>query len=384
MQILNRYIEDRLRKAIQPNKVIVLLGPRRVGKTVLLEKIISDIDKPYLLYNGEDILTAQALQRRSIIHYENILAGKQVLIIDEAQKIPEIGKILKLMVDSIKGLEIIVTGSSAFDIARYMGEPLTGRKKTYHLFPFSELEYQQVESVIEREERMRHRLVFGNYPELIHLSTNAEKAEYLQEILNTYLFKDILVFENINNSEKILELLQLIAFQIGSEVSYNELSNKLGLSRNTVEKYLDLLSKVFIIFKVKGFSRNLRKEIVKNSKWYFYDNGIRNALIGNLNPINLRNDIGQLWENYAISERKKKQFYRGTLVYNYFWRTYDQQEIDWVEDRGGSLYAYEFKWNEKRKSKVPIAWKNAYPDAQFEIITPSNFHNWLEEKDENY
>jgi len=384
MLILNRHIENRFKKAIQPNKVIVLLGPRRVGKTVLLEKIISEIDKPYLLLNGEDILTAQALQRRSVIHYEKLLEGKKLLIIDEAQKVPEIGKILKLIVDSIKGIEIIVTGSSAFDIARNTGEPLTGRKKTYHLFPFSELEYQQTETIIERQERLRDRLIFGNYPELIHLNTNTEKIEYLQEILNTYLFKDILVFENINNSEKILKLLQLIAFQVGSEVSYNELSNKLGLSRNTVEKYLDLLSKVFIIHKLGGFSRNLRKEVVKNSKWYFYDNGIRNAIIGNLNPIDLRNDIGQLWENYAVSERKKKQFYRGTLVYNYFWRTYDQQEIDWIEDRGGSLYAYEFKWSEKRKNKIPGGWKNAYPDAQFETITPSNFHEWLEEKDEYY
>jgi len=384
MLILNRHIENRFKKAIQPNKVIVLLGPRRVGKTVLLEKIISEIDKPYLLLNGEDILTAQALQRRSVIHYEKLLEGKKLLIIDEAQKVPEIGKILKLIVDSIKGIEIIVTGSSAFDITRNTGEPLTGRKKTYHLFPFSELEYQQTETIIERQERLRDRLIFGNYPELIHLNTNTEKIEYLQEILNTYLFKDILVFENINNSEKILKLLQLIAFQVGSEVSYNELSNKLGLSRNTVEKYLDLLSKVFIIHKLGGFSRNLRKEVVKNSKWYFYDNGIRNAIIGNLNPIDLRNDIGQLWENYAVSERKKKQFYRGTLVYNYFWRTYDQQEIDWIEDRGGSLYAYEFKWNEKRKNKIPGGWKNAYPDAQFETITPSNFHEWLEEKDEYY
>jgi len=384
MLILNRHIENRFKKAIQPNKVIVLLGPRRVGKTVLLEKIISEIDKPYLLLNGEDILTAQALQRRSVIHYEKLLEGKKLLIIDEAQKVPEIGKILKLIVDSIKGIEIIVTGSSAFDITRNTGEPLTGRKKTYHLFPFSELEYQQTETIIERQERLRDRLIFGNYPELIHLNTNTEKIEYLQEILNTYLFKDILVFENINNSEKILKLLQLIAFQVGSEVSYNELSNKLGLSRNTVEKYLDLLSKVFIIHKLGGFSRNLRKEVVKNSKWYFYDNGIRNAIIGNLNPIDLRNDIGQLWENYAVSERKKKQFYRGTLVYNYFWRTYDQQEIDWIEDRGGSLYAYEFKWSEKRKNKIPGGWKNAYPDAQFETITPSNFHEWLEEKDEYY
>ena len=384
MLILDRYIENHIKSAIQPNKVIVLLGPRRVGKTVLLNKLLENINKPYKFLNGEDILSIQALQRRSVLHYKNLLEGKRLLVIDEAQKIPEIGKILKLMVDSIEGLEIIVTGSSAFDITRYTGEPLTGRKKTYHLFPFSELEYQQIEDFIERQEQLRHRLIFGNYPELIHLNSNKDKVKYLREILNSYLLKDILTFENINNSEKILKLLQLVAFQIGSEISYNELATQLGLSRNTVEKYLDLLSKVFIIHKVGGFSRNLRKEISKNSKWYFYDNGIRNALIANLNPLDLRNDIGQLWENYAISERLKKQFYRETLVYNYFWRTYDQQEIDWIEDRGGKVYAYELKWNEKKKHRVPKAWKNNYPDSEFKTVSPSNFHDWINESDENY
>ncbi len=377
MQIIDRVIEKLLKKSIQPNKVIVLLGPRRVGKTVLLNKLIAKIDKPFLFINGEDLLTTQFLQRRSILHYKNILGEKKLLIIDEAQKIPEIGNILKLMVDHIQGLEIVVTGSSAFDISRYTGEPLTGRKKTFYLFPFSELEYDQLENYIEKQERLRQRLIFGNYPELIHLQDNNSKVKYLQELLNSYLLRDILTFENIKNSDKILKLLQLIAFQIGGEISYNELATQLGISRNTVEKYLDLLSKVFIIHRVGGFSRNLRKEISKNSKWYFYDNGIRNALIANLNPIDLRNDVGQLWENYAISERIKMQNYSGMLVYNYFWRTYDQQEIDWIEDRGGKLHAYEFKWNDKKKVKIPSAWANAYPNSAFKTINPNNYMEWL-------
>ncbi len=380
---VTRTIEKSLLQSLQPNKVIVLLGPRRAGKTVLLEKLIDKIEKPYLLMNGEDVLSIQSLERRSAIHYKNLLQGKRVLIIDEAQKIPNIGKILKLMVDEIKDLEIIVTASSAFDISRYTGEPLTGRKKRFHLFPFSELEYSQLEPRHENSEHLRHRLIYGNYPELIHLPDNRSKTEYLQELLNSYLLKDILTLENIRNSDKILKLLQLIAFQIGNEISYHEIATQLRISRNTVEKYLDLLSKVFVLHKVGGFSRNLRKEISKSNKWYFIDNGIRNVLIANLNTIDLRNDVGQLWENYIISERIKMQYYMGMLVYNYFWRTYDQQEIDWIEDRGGKLYAYEFKWNEKKKSKVPVAWKATYPHSEFEVITPSNYLRWIDNTNEH-
>lgn len=380
MQIFHRTIEEKILEALQPNKVIVLLGPRRVGKTFLLNRVIQHLDEPYLLMNGEDLITTQTLERRSIVHYKNILADTKLLIIDEAQKIPEIGKILKLMIDEIQGLKIIVTGSSAFDVNRYTGEPLTGRKKTFHLFPLSEKELSQKESFLEKQEQLRHRLIFGNYPELTHIESTEEKVKYLKEIVNSYLLKDILTFENIQNADKLLKLLQLIAFQVGGEISYNELATKLGMSRNTVEKYLDLLSKVFIIHRVGGFSRNLRKEVAKNQKWYFYDNGIRNAIIANLGPINLRNDIGQLWENYVISERIKKQFYSNMLVYNYFWRTYDQQEIDWIEDRGGHLFAYEFKWNEKRKTTSPKAWEKGYPKATFNVINKVNYLEWLNEQ----
>ena len=375
--LLKRSIEDQVFKNLIPNKVVVLLGPRRVGKTVLIHQIIDQLTEPYLLLNGENMDSRKILAHRSTQNYLNLLGSKRLLIIDEAQKIADIGEILKLMIDEIVGLKILVTGSSAFDINKYTGEPLTGRKKTFNLFALSEEELDQTEDIIQRAANLKQRLIYGNYPELIHLPDKEDKRDYLQELVNSYLLKDILEFENIRNSDKIFDLLRLIAFQIGSEVSYNEIGRQLSMSKNTVEKYLDLLSKVYILHSVSGFSRNLRKEIVKGKKWYFYDNGLRNVLIGNMNPIELRNDIGALWENYMISERLKYQKYRRMLVYNYFWRTYDQQEIDWIEDRGGVLYGYEFKWNPKRKVKKPVAWANAYENSEFEIVNSENYANWI-------
>lgn len=377
MRYLNRIIESQIIESLIPNKVIVLIGPRRVGKTILIEQIIEKIETPYLLLSGEDFTVVELLSRRTVQNYLNLLQGKRLLIIDEAQKIPAIGNILKLMIDQIKGLKIIVTGSSAFDINNFTGEPLTGRKISYNLFALSEQELDQSETIFEKKDNFHKRLVYGNYPELLQLNTNEKKEEYLREMVNSYLLKDILAFENIRNADKIFDLLRMIAFQIGSEVSLQELGKQLEMSKNTVEKYLDLLSKVYVIHKVKGFSKNLRKEVTKNSRWYFYDNGLRNTIIANLNPINFRDDLGKLWENYIVSERIKYQRYNKMLVNNYFWRTYDQQEIDWVEERGGKLYGYEFKWNPKRDPKVPSAWRKNYEDAAFEVINPNNYLEWI-------
>jgi len=335
------------------------------------------LEEPYLLLNGEDLDTRTKLEHRSKQNYLHLLGSKRVLLIDEGQKIPEVGKVLKLIVDEIEGIRIVVTGSSAFDFNKYTGEPLTGRKKDFNLFALSESEFSQIENPIEKIGNLKQRLVYGSYPELVNIPDETDKREYLQNLVNSYLLKDILEFENIRNSDKIFKLLRLIAFQIGGEVSHNELGSQLSMSKNTVEKYLDLLSKVYIIYPVLAFSRNLRKEIAKGKKWYFFDNGIRNILIGNMNPIEMRNDIGQLWENYIISERIKYQNYQRMLVYNFFWRTYDQQEIDWVEDRGGKLYGYEFKWNSKKRSKEPIAWKKGYPESEFHIINKDNYLEWL-------
>lgn len=377
MKLIKRIIEDQVLKSLTPNKVIILLGPRRVGKTILIKQVIEKLEEPYLLLNGEDFTVLEILARRSVQNYKNILGDKRVLLIDEAQKIPEIGKILKLMIDEIEGLKILVTGSSAFDIDKFTGEPLTGRKKTYNLLSLSEQELDQVENIIEKKDNLRLRLIYGNYPELLHLNDLEDKSEYLKEIVNSYLLKDILAFENIRNSDKILNLLRLIAFQIGGPVSNTELGGALGMSKNTVEKYLDLLSKVFVLHRVGGFSRNLRKEISKSNRWYFYDNGLRNILIANINPIELRDDIGKLWENYVISERLKYQRYNKMVVNNYFWRTYDKQELDWLEEREGKLFAYEFKWSPKRKPKAPAGWTKNYPDSEFKVINRDNYLEWV-------
>lgn len=372
-----RSVRAQIEKYLKPNKVVVLLGPRRVGKTFLIQQLLNETREPFVLLNGEDIATRELFSRRSKVALEKIVNGKSFLIIDEAQKIPDIGNALKLMIDTISGLKILITGSSAFDVENYTGEPLTGRKMTFKLYGISEQELSEVTAVINRVDQLHSSLIYGNYPEILKMNTDEEKHLYLRELLNSYLLKDILTFETIQNSDKILDLLRLIAFQVGSEVSIPELSKSLQLSRNTVDKYLDLLTKVFIIIKVSGFGRNMRKEVVKSHKYYFLDNGIRNILVGNLNPIGLRNDIGILWENYMVSERIKFQSYSNMLVYNYFWRTYDQQEIDWIEDRGGGLHAYEFKWNVNKKVKKPGAWGAAYPDARFEVVNPENYDDWL-------
>ncbi len=376
MEKLVRDLTQIVIKKLQPNKVVIVFGARRVGKTMLVKEILQHINEPVLYLNGEDINVHTKLANSSIENYKQLLGSNRFLYIDEAQKIPEIGLKLKLMVDEIEDLKIIISGSSSFDINKDAVEPLTGRKYTFNLFAFSENEFNQVENKIEKIDKLKERLVFGNYPELLHLPDKGDKKDYLNELISSYLLKDILAYENIKNSQKIFNLLRLIAFQIGSEVSHQELGKQLGISKNTVEKYLDLLSKVFILTKVEGFSRNLRKEKTKNARWYFLDNGIRNAVIANFNPLDTRNDIGALWENYMVTERLKYQEYNRISSNNYFWRTYEQQEIDWVEEREGALFGYEFKWKES-KVKVPTQWQKAYPDATFEVINNDNFENWL-------
>lgn len=273
---------------------------------------------------------------------------------------------------------MIATGSSVFDLSNKLGEPLVGRQRTIQLFPIAQSELNSIQDYISTKAKLEERLIYGSYPELFHLKTYDEKANYLEELVSSYLLRDILAFNGIKKSDKLIKLLQLIALQVGHQVSIDELASNLqGISRNTVESYLDLLEKVFVIYKVGGFSRNLRKEVVKSNKWFFYDNGIRNALINNFNPLNLRTDTGQLWENYLMSERKKVNSYAQRRIKTYFWRTYDQQEIDLIEEKDGKLSAYEFKWSSNKKSKVPAAFKTAYPDAEFEVISQDNFLKFI-------
>lgn len=379
---VQRFLFKKIAAAAVPGKVMLLVGARRTGKTFFIRQLMAKWDKSKcLLLNGEDIIVQQQLRNRSVAHYKSLTAGYKYIIIDEAQKVPEIGLILKLMVDEIKGIRIIVTGSSVFDLKNKLGEPLTGRKKDFMLFPLAQLEYNQVENKIQMHQHLDDKMIYGCYPELLHLKTNKQKQEYLQEIVSSYLYKDILVMENLRSPDKIIDLLKLIAWQIGKEVSLEELGRNLQMSKNTVEKYLDLLTKVFVLFKVQGFSRNLRKEIVKTKRWYFYDNGIRNAVIANFQSLNMRDDKGMLWENYMAAERLKFQHYHAMAVNNYFWRTHDMQEIDWIEERNGRLYGYEFKFTEpSRKLNAPKAWKENYAAASFKVIHRKNFEEFILKK----
>ena len=374
-----RAIFDEFKQKVRPQKVLILLGARRVGKTEFITKYLKNYaSNEYLLLNGEDQKTVDAFQNRSVDNYKRILGKQKLLVIDEAQKIPEIGQKLKLIVDEIKGISVIVTGSSVFDLSNKLGEPLVGRENTIRLFPLAQLEFKQHENYIDTIGKLEERLIFGGYPELEQYTEWTEKANYLEGIVNSYLLRDILEYGGIKKADKIMDLLRLIAFQVGKEVNIEELASSLkGISRNTVESYLDLLSKVFIIYKVSGFNRNLRKEVTKMSRWYFYDNGIRNAVIRNFNNLNFRMDKGELWENYLMAERIKYNSYNNKRVNSYFWRTYDQQELDLVEEDAGILRGYEFKWNSRKKAKIPGGWKNSYPDAEFHVVNPDNYLDFI-------
>lgn len=373
---IKRELQEKIEVRLTAGKAVLLFGPRRVGKTMLIGEILRKFPERKLVMNGEDSTTLALLSDRSIANYSNLLNNIDLLVIDEAQSIPDIGKILKLIVDEIPGIKVIASGSSSFDLLNKTGEPLTGRSYSFHLFPISQTELSQTENRLETMRNLETRLVYGSYPEVINISDNILRKEYLTELVNAYLFKDLLSLDGIRNAWKLRDLLALLAYQIGNEVSLTELGTQLGLSKNTVEKYLDLLSKVFIIHRMGGYSSNLRKEITKNAKWYFYDNGIRNSLIGNFNPLSVRQDVGQLWENYIIAERMKQKHYRSELTGFYFWRTYDGQEIDLVETNADSINAFEFKWKEK-KVKVPGGWQKAYPQAEFTVIHPENYLNWI-------
>lgn len=374
------YIEqiqlENLRRLAAPGKVVVIYGARRTGKTTLLKEFLKGTDAPNLLVSGEDIAVQGYLSSRSVDKLKAFIGTVSMLVVDEAQKVPDIGLNLKLIVDHIPGTMIVATGSSAFDLARSVGEPLTGRKFTLNLFPLSQIEIGRIEQRHQTDANLENRLVYGSYPEIVLMQDNLGRERYLKEIVSSYLYKDILELDGVRHSAKISRLLQLIAFQIGKEVSYPELATSLGLSRNTVERYLDLLEKAFVIRKVIGFSRNLRTEITRNCRYCFFDNGIRNALINNFNPLELRDDVGMLWENYLVVERMKKQEYIGPSANNFFWRTYSRNEVDLVEEREGRLFAYEMKWG-KTRPRPPGEWRTAYPDASWEVITRDNYLSFI-------
>lgn len=376
MEPVKRILQNRIAARIESNKVILIFGARRVGKTILMRELIKEFEGKTLLLNGEDYDTLALLEERSISNYRHLLDGVDLLAIDEAQNIPEIGPKLKLIIDEIKGIRVIASGSSSFDLLNKAGEPLVGRSTQFHLTPFSQKEIAQTETALETRQNLESRLIYGSYPEVVTMDSFERKTDYLRDIVGAYLLKDILAIDGLKNSGKMKDLLRLIAFQLGNEVSYDELGKQLGMSKNTVEKYLDLLSKVSVVYRLGAFARNLRKEVTKAGKWYFYDNGIRNAIIGNFNPLSIRQDVGVLWENYLISERIKANNNDGLNKEFYFWRTYDRQEIDLIEESSDSLTALEFKWGNK-KPGVPAVFQEAYPNATFNVINRNNYLNYI-------
>jgi predicted AAA+ superfamily ATPase len=343
-----------------------------VGKTTLIQQILSDTTYRTLQINADELRFINILSSRDLRQLRDLTGGYDLIFIDEAQRIPEIGINLKLMADNLPNLRIIATGSSSLHLASKTREPLTGRAWTHTLYPIAFSELAHHHNGFELTDMLPERLIYGSYPDIFHMDGKEEKRDYLRNLTASYLYKDILEISNIRHSRKLQDLLRLLAFQIGQEVSFNELGTQLGMSKDTVASYIDLLEQSYVIFRLGGFSRNLRKEVSKRDKIYFWDVGVRNTIIGNLNPLAERNDIGHLWENLMISERLKWLAYQGVLGNSYFWRTYGGAEVDLVEEREGKLFGFEYKWGNKRV-RPPKTFLNNYPEATFEVMTPQNF-----------
>jgi predicted AAA+ superfamily ATPase len=361
---------------LMPNKVLVIYGPRRVGKTTLLQNYLKQTTLKFKLDSGDNIRTQQILSSQDFGQILSYVEGYELLAIDEAQNIPNIGMGLKIIVDQVPGIHVIVTGSSSFELVGQVGEPLTGRKLTLSLYPMAQSELLSAYNRFELREKLADFLVFGTYPEVLQAPTQRARIEILTEIANAYLLKDILAFDRIKNSHTLFDLLKLLAFQVGSEVALTELATQLGVDVKTVKRYLDLLEKAFVIYRLSGFSRNLREEVTNKSK-YFLDNGIRNALIAQFNGLDQRNDLGALWENFMMCERLKVRAYRPLHANTYFWRTYNQQEIDLIEEHDGKLFGYEFKWSPKKAVRPPSQWVETYKNGEFQVIHPDNYMNFV-------
>ena len=375
MELINRIYQP-LDTYLEPNKVLVIYGPRRVGKTTLLTTFLNQTSYKYKLDSGDDLRVQQLLSSSDISLVKEYCRGYELIVIDEAQNIPEVGKGLKIIVDHVPGIRVIATGSSSFDLSNKLGEPLVGRQRILKLFPISVQELLQHYNRVEIQQDLSSLLIYGSYPEALLMEGLDHKARYLVDLVNAYLLKDILALENVKSPKVLLDLLRLLAYQVGSEVSLNELAGSLHIDVKTVGRYLDLLEKSFIILSLGGFSRNLRNEVTSKRKYYFYDNGIRNAIVNAFNPIEARNDMGALWENFVLMERLKKKTYQQIFSNDFFWRTYAQQEIDLIEEREGNLFAYEFKWKSK-SYKPPKAWATNYPKVGVTLVTQENLFDFV-------
>ena len=366
-------------KILKKGKVTVIYGPRQVGKTTLISAFLSTTKLKYKLDNGDNASVSEVLSSRDLEKIQNYVSGYELVVIDEAQRIADVGLGLKIMVDNNPNLKVLITGSSTLSLSYKVGEPLVGRAFDYKLYPVSQKELLFKFNRYELEQKKEEFLIFGAYPAVIEAQTREEKIQILTKIANSYLFRDIIELERVSDSKILLDLLRLIAFQVGNEVSLAELGSSLGIDGKTVARYLWLFEQSFVLYNLRGYSRNLRKEITRKSKYYFYDNGIRNAIVSNFNQLNLRDDVGKLWENFMVTERLKLQEYKPVWANNYFWRTWEGQEIDWVEERGGKLSGYEFKY-QKDKVSEPKLWKTTYPQAEFRVINDKNYLDFVCDK----
>jgi len=375
--MIDRVLEKRIERYLFRGRIVIIYGPRRVGKTTLVRKVLTNHPEKrtrYLNCDLQSVQTSLAVQEADLL--KSFLGEQDLVVLDEAQNIPDVGKVLKILVDTYPEMQIIATGSSSFDLANRTGEPLTGRVYPLRLYPISlqELTGSDGHSVVES--RMDNLLRFGLYPSIIDLSEEDAQFE-LQELVSSYLYKDVLMYLGVKRSKMVGDLLRLLALQVGNEVSYPELGTILGLDRRTVTSYIDILEQAFVVFTLSGFSRNLRKEVGKTQKIYFYDVGVRNALLQAFSPLSLRNDVGALWENFCIVERIKKANHSGLASNRYFWRTYDKKEIDYIEERDGVLAGFEFKWNPNRSMKVPKEFLDTYPGSSIEQVDRGNYWRFL-------
>jgi hypothetical protein len=373
--MIHRILEDKIPELLGKGKAIIIMGARQVGKSTLLESVFRQ-QNDVLWMSGDDMDVQELFSNMTSTRLKALLGNSKTLIIDEAQRIPDIGLRLKLITDQIKDVQVVATGSSSFVLASKVNESLMGRKREFRMFPLSFGEMTAHSSLLDELRLVPHRMVYGYYPEVV--SNPGNETVILKELADSFLYKDILAIEGVNKPDKLVRLLKALAFQIGSQVSYNEVGQLVGLDSKTVERYVDILEKSYIIFRLGSFSRNLRNELKQSRKIYFWDSGVRNAIIGNLAQVENRADTGALWENFVIAERMKRISYNGSLAQSWFWRTQQQKEIDYLEEEDGVLRAYEFKWNDKKaESRVPDAFAKAYPEARFQVVTPKNVDAFL-------
>lgn len=374
--MIRRLLEEIIKNKLYKGKAIVLYGARQTGKTTLVHNVLADYKKDVLWFNADEPDVRALFENATSTRLKAVFGNKKIVVIDEAQRIQGVGLVLKLIVDQLSEIQLLVTGSSSFDLANKTNEPLTGRKWEYKLFPISFGELSLHNGQMNERRLLPQRLIYGSYPEVV--SNPGLEKEILKQLSDSFLYKDLLMIEGIRKPGKLFKLLQALAFQVGSEVKYSELGQIAGFNHETAEKYVEILEKAFVVFRLGALSRNLRNELKKSQKIYFYDNGIMNALISQFQPLELRKDLGALWENYLVSERQKLLTYKGIWANSYFWRTYEQQEIDYIEDKDGCINAFEFKWNPKAHFQFSKTFSQAYPEHTTNIIHRENYYEFLD------